>query len=43
MYKSKIAVRAIEIGLVAWILYYVGKLFLAGDNNAALINTANPF
>ena len=38
MYKSKIAVRAIEIGLVAWILYYVGKLFLAGDNNAAFNN-----
>jgi hypothetical protein len=38
MYKSKIVVRAIEIGLVTWILYYVGKLFLAGDENAAFNN-----
>ena len=38
MYKSKIVVRAIEIGLVVWLLYYVGKLFLAGDVNAAFNN-----
>ena len=38
MYKSKIVVRAIEIGLVVWLLYYVGKLFLAGDKNAAFNN-----
>jgi uncharacterized protein YbjQ (UPF0145 family) len=38
MYKSKIVVRAIEMGLVVWLLYYVGKLFLAGDKNAAFNN-----
>ena len=38
MCKSKIVVRAIEIGLVAWILYYAGKLFLVGDENAAFNN-----
>jgi len=36
--KSKTAVRAIEVGLVGWILYYVVKLFLAGDEDAAVSN-----
>jgi len=36
--KSKVVVRAIEVGLVAWILYYAAKLFLASDEDAAVSN-----